>query len=367
VSSDGAIPGDVRVAWRSRDPLGFLLAALGVAVLLITAAWIVRPFLVAAIWAAALVIVTWPAMLRLQAWLRGSRSAAITVTLVLLLLLVAVPLTLAVAAIVIHAGDLVGRMQAGLTVDVRTAPGWLSGLPIVGERIGTAWRDIAGMGGEAAWRRLAPYGTTLVGWLVGRIGNFGYQTVQFALTLVLAAFIYAHGEALAGGVARLTRRLWGAPGERLVQLTTPAIRGVALGVVLAAAIQSVLAGLGLAVAGVPFAGVLTAVLFLLCLAQVGMLVVLIPAVIWVFWSGDPLAATLLLGWSVAAAVLDQFLRPILVGRHAKLPALLIFVGVVGGLVAFGLLGIFVGPVVLAVAYELLSAWLRGDLTRSEPS
>lgn len=352
---------------RPRDPLGVLLAGLGVAVLLVTAFWIVRPFLVAAIWAAAIVIVTWPALLRLQAWLRGSRRAAIAVALLLLLLLVAVPLTLAVAAIVLHAGDLVARVESWATVDVATAPRWLVGLPLVGERIGAAWHELAGDGGEAAWRRLAPYGTTLVGWFVGRIGNFGYQTVQFAVTLVLAAFIYAHGEALAAGVARLTQRLWGAQGASLVRLTTPAIRGVALGVVLAAAIQSVLAGIGLAVAGVPFAGVLTGVLFLLCLAQVGMLVVLIPAVIWVFWSGDTGAGTLLLVWSVAAAVLDQILRPILVGRHADLPALLIFIGVVGGLVAFGLLGIFVGPVVLAVAYALLSAWLRGDMARSPVS
>jgi predicted PurR-regulated permease PerM len=112
---------------------------------------------------------------------------------------------------------------------------------------------------------------------------------------------------------------------------------------------------------------LTGVLFLLCLAQIGMLVVLIPAVIWVFWSGDTAAGTLLLVWSLGAAVLDQFLRPILVGRHADLPALLIFIGVVGGLVAFGLLGIFVGPVVLAVAYALLSAWLRGDMAGSSVS
>jgi predicted PurR-regulated permease PerM len=354
-------------ASRPRDPLGFLLAGLGVAVLLGTAFWIVRPFLVAAIWAAAIVIVTWPAMLRLQAWLRGSRVAAIAVILLLLLLLVAVPLTLGVGAIVVHAGDLVARVEAAAIFDLGTPPSWLSELPLVGERIGIAWHEIAGSGGEAAWRRLAPYGTNVVGWLVGRIGNLGYQTIQFALTLVLAAFIYAHGEALAAGAARLGQRLWGAQGESLIQLTARAIRGVALGVCLAAAIQSVLAGIGLAVAGVPFAGVLTGVLFLLCLAQIGMLVVLIPAVIWVFWSGDTAAGTLLLVWSMGAAVLDQFLRPILVGRHADLPALLIFIGVVGGLVAFGLLGIFVGPVVLAVAYALLSAWLRGDMARSSVS
>jgi predicted PurR-regulated permease PerM len=352
---------------RSRDPLGALLAGLGLVVLLAAAFWVVRPFLVAGTWAAAIAIVTWPALIGLQARLRGSRTAAITVAIVLLVLLVAVPLTLAVAAIVVHAGDLAGRFGAITTADVAVPPAWLTGLPLVGDRIGNAWREVAATGGGSAWNRLAPYGGTLLGWLVGRIGNFGYQSVQFALTLVLAAFIYAHGEALAAGVVRLARRLWGEKGEAVVELTARSIRGVALGVGLAAAIQSVLAGIGLALAGVPFAGVLTALLFLLCLAQVGMLVVLIPAVIWVFWSGDTGAGALLLVWSVGTALLDQFLRPVLVGRHADLPALLIFIGAVGGLVAFGLLGIFVGPVVLAVAYTLISAWLRDDALAGRPA
>lgn len=345
---------------RRQDPFAALLAVAGIAVLLVAAFWVVRPFLVAATWAAAIVVVTWPALLGLQARLRGSRTAAISVAIVLLLLLVAVPLTLAVATIVVNAGDLASRVTAFVTLDVTTPPAWLAHLPLVGDRLGNAWRELAATGGGAAWNRLAPYGATLIGWLAGRIGNFGYQTLQFALTLVLAAFIYARGEALAAGVVQLARRLWGEKGAELVDLTARSVRGVALGVVMAAAIQSVLAGIGLAVAGVPFAGVLTALLFLLCLAQVGMLVFLIPAVVWVFWSGATGAGALLLVWSVATALLDQFLRPLLVSRHARLPALLIFVGVVGGLVAFGLLGIFVGPVVLAVAYTLLSAWLRDD-------
>lgn len=110
------------------------------------------------------------------------------------------------------------------------------------------------------------------------------MAIQFLLTLVLAAFMYAHGEALVAATLRLSKRLRGSQGEDLIQLTSRAIRGVALGVGLAAAIQAALAGIGLAAAGVPFAAVLTALLFLLCLAQIGMLIVLIPAVVWVFWS-----------------------------------------------------------------------------------
>jgi len=344
---------------RLREPRGAWVGAAGIAVLVAAAAWIVSPFLVATVWATTIVVVTWPALLGLQARLRGSRAAAVTVAIVLLLLLVVVPLTLAIAAIAIHADGLVARLGTVASLRLGPAPPWLAELPLVGARLALGWNDVAGAGADDVWRRLSPHAGALTAWLVGRIGNFGFQVVQFLLTLVLSAFLYAHGEALAAAVHQTARRLWGEPGETLVDLTKRSIRGVALGVGLAAAIQSALAGLGLAVAGVPFAGLLTALLFLLCLAQVGMLVLLVPIVVWVFWSGDVQAGTLLLAWSVAVSVLDQFLRPVLVGRHADLPPLLIFIGVVGGLVAFGLLGVVVGPVVLAVAYTLGTRWLHG--------
>ena len=193
-------------------------------------------------------------------------------------------------------------------------------------------------------------------------GSGGYLAVQTLLTLVLAAFMYANGEAAHGIVQRLGNRLAGKRGEALVHLSAQAIRGVALGVVVTAIVQAALGGLGLVVTGVPFAGILTALLFVVCVAQIGMLVVLIPAVAWVYWSGHPGWGTALLVWSLAASLVDTVLRPYLVRRSADLPLLLIFVGVVGGLIAFGLIGIFVGPVILAVTYTLLMAWIDHPVT-----
>src|SRR5262249_40636607 len=115
---------------------------------------------------------------------------------------------------------------------------------------------------------------------------------------------------------------------------------------------------GLFVAGVPFAGLLTAVTLLLCIAQIGPVVVLAPAVIWLYWSGDTVWGTVLLVWSIAVGPLDNILRPILIRKGADLPLLLIFAGVIGGLIAFGIVGLFVGPVVLAVTYTLLEEWVR---------
>src|SRR5262249_60841684 len=152
-------------------------------------------------------------------------------------------------------------------------------------------------------------------------------------------------------------RLAGKRGEQSVQLAAQAIRGVALGVVVTALIQSAIGGLGLVFAGVPFASILCAVMFMLCIAQIGPALVLIPAVVWMFASDDPAWATFLLVCSVVAIGIDNVIRPLLIRRGADLPLLLILSGVIGGLMAFGLIGIFLGPTVLAVSYTLLAAWI----------
>ena len=186
----------------------------------------------------------------------------------------------------------------------------------------------------------------------------GALTLQFLLTVVIAGVMYAQGESAAAMVRRFGRRLAGQRGEDAVVLAGKAIRGVALGVGVTAIVQAVLGGIGLAIAGVPFAALLTAVMFMLCIAQIGPTLVLAPAVIWVFWSGSTGWGVFLLVWTVIVGTMDNFLRPMLIKRGADLPLLLIFAGVIGGLLGFGLVGIFVGPVVLAVAYTLIDAWLE---------
>jgi predicted PurR-regulated permease PerM len=158
-------------------------------------------------------------------------------------------------------------------------------------------------------------------------------------------------------VRRFGRRLAGERGDNVVRLAGQAIRGVALGVVVTALVQSLLGGIGLAVAGVPFAAVLTAVMFMLALAQIGAVPVLLLGLAWLWWKDATTWFFALLVWTVIVGSLDNVLRPILIKKGADLPLLLIFAGVIGGLFAFGLLGLFVGPVILAVAYTLLSAWV----------
>jgi predicted PurR-regulated permease PerM len=135
---------------------------------------------------------------------------------------------------------------------------------------------------------------------------------------------------------------------------------VALGVVVTAIVQAALAGIGLAVVGVPFASILTALIFILAVAQIGAAPVLILATIWVYSTSGAVWGTAFLAWSIVCTTLDNVLRPVLIRRGADLPLLLIFAGVIGGLISFGVIGLFIGPVVLAVAYTLLVDWVSAD-------
>jgi predicted PurR-regulated permease PerM len=181
--------------------------------------------------------------------------------------------------------------------------------------------------------------------------------VQFLLTVIIAAILYSNGETAAAGVRSFARRLAGQRGEEAAVLAARAIRGVALGVVVTAIMQATLSGIGLAVTGVPAAALLTGMTFMLCLAQIGPIPVLIPAVIWLFWKDGALWGSILLVFAVLAVALDSFVRPVLIRKGADLPLILIFAGVIGGLIAFGIIGLFIGPAVLAVTFTLLKAWI----------
>jgi predicted PurR-regulated permease PerM len=207
---------------------------------------------------------------------------------------------------------------------------------------------------------VVPYVQKVFSWFVAQAGSMGMTMLHFLLTVIIASILYAKGEVVEDGVLRFARRLAGTQGEEVAVLAAKAVRGVMLGVVLTALIQAAVSGVGLLITGVPAVGLLTAVVFMLCLAQLGPILVLVPAVIWLYWSGQPIWGTVLLVISVVAVTLDNVIRPFLIKKGADLPLLLIFSGVIGGLIAFGIIGLFIGPVFLAVGYTLLAAWVKGD-------
>jgi len=334
-----------------------VLAILALLALIAGSLWILRPFLAPLIWATTIVIATWPLMVRTQRLLWNRRGLAVTVMTLALLLLFFVPLTMAIATVVDNADRITGWFKALSQLKLGDAPAWLQNLPVVGPRLGTLWRETVTSGGDAIFAKMSPYVGTVASGVLREAGAVGATALQFLLTVAVSAVLYAYGETAAKGVLRFSRRLAGERGENTARLAAASIRGVAMGVVVTAVVQSLLGGIGLAVAGVPAATLLTALMFLLAIAQVGTMPVLVPAVIWLFWSGETGWGTALLVWTAIVGTMDNFLRPWLIKKGADLPLLLIFAGVIGGLVAFGLVGIFIGPVVLAVTYTLMGTWI----------
>jgi predicted PurR-regulated permease PerM len=275
-----------------------------------------------------------------------------------LLLVFVAPFSAAIGTIVANAGEIVDWTNRFSQVKLPQPPQFVEKIPVVGDKAAEVWREYADKGSEELAEIVKPYAARVASWFVAEVGNFGLVTLQFLLTVVIAAILYMTGDDAARWVRRFGRRLAGERGDQVVRLAGQAIRGVALGVVVTALVQSVLGGIGLAIAGVPFAAMLTAVMFMLALAQIGPFPVFLGALVWLWWQGNTGWFVALLIWTIAVGSLDNILRPILIKKGADLPLLLIFAGVIGGLFAFGLLGLFVGPVLLAVAYTLLDAWVK---------
>ena len=343
------------------------LGVLFIAGLILAAFWVLRPFIGAGIWATTIVVATWPLMLRLQARLWQRRLPAVVVMTAILLLLFVVPVTLAIATLIQNADEIVALAKQLSLLRMPTPPEWISSLPFVGPKVRVFWEEAAASGAAGLWVKVQPYAGQAARWVAAEVGSVGSLVVQGVLVVALAALMYAQGEVAALALVRVGHRLGGVHGGETVVLAGQAIRGVALGVGVTAVVQSVLGGIGLAIADVPYAGPLTVVMFMFCLAQLGPVLVLAPAVVWLYWSGETGWGTFLLVVTVVVGTLDNLLRPMLIRMGADLPLLLIFGGVIGGLLAFGLVGIFVGPVVLAVAYTLLGAWMGNDDLEPPPA
>ncbi len=353
---DAALPWDITRILFAVVAIGGLIAA---------SFWVLKPFLPAAIWAVMIVVATWPEMRWVQRRLGDRRGFAVAVMTAAMLAIILVPIGLAVAALVDRADEIAAWTKSLTHLSVPPPPSWVSDVPLVGTRISTWWKGVASTPPQELAAHVTPYLAVIGGWLLAQAGSFVALLVQLLLTLAISAILYAKGEAAAEWVLAFARRLAGMDGERAVRLSGQAIRAIALGIVVTALVQSLVGGLGLAVTGVPHAAVLTAVMFLLGVAQIGAMPVLVGAVIWLYWQDQTLWGTVMVVWSVITGTLDNFIRPVLIRKGADLPLLLVFAGVLGGLFAFGIIGLFVGPVVLAVSYTLLMAWVGEDRVPAE--
>ena len=330
----------------------FFLALLGGATV-----WVLSPFLVSIVWAVIVSVATWPLLLRLERLVGGRRRVAVAIVTAGLLLVVFAPVTLALVTIVDNALRLTADTTSFATIVIPPPPGWVARIPFGGERLAADWAQFATLDAAQRSAALTPFARTALQWFVGQAGSLGLMLLQFVVTAIISALVLANGEVVRDGILRFSERLAGQQGREATLLAGRTIRSVVLGVGGTALVQATIGGAGLFLAGVPAAALLTAVMLFLCLAQLGPLPVLVPAVIWLFWSGRSGAGATLLVVALVAGALDNVIRPLLIRRGADLPLVLIFAGVLGGLVAVGVIGLFVGPVVLALAYTLLARWV----------
>jgi predicted PurR-regulated permease PerM len=346
---------------RSPDITRIVLFVLVIGILLAGSVWTLLPFLSGLIWATTIAVATWPTLLHLERLTGGRRWVAVLVMTLLVLLVFIVPFALAISALLDAAHQSPTVMNAFLAHGLGQPPRWVANIPLIGDQLDEQWQTVAAGGPTALAAIVQPYARTAAGWAIAATGGVGSTIVLILLTLVLLTILYAHGDTAARGAVAFAQRLGGETGERTVRLAGQAIRSVALGVVVTALVQALLAGIGLWLCGVPYPGLLTAIAFILGIAQLGPFLVLGPAIAWLYWIGSGGWATVLLIWSVPVSTLDNILRPILIRRGVQLPLLLIIAGVIGGLIRFGVVGLFVGPVVLAATYTLAKDWVaRGQ-------
>jgi predicted PurR-regulated permease PerM len=340
------------------DLTRIFLVILIITVLIAGSLWTLLPFLAAIIWAATIVIATWPLLLRAERWAKGSRSVATGVLTIIMLAIFIVPFGLAIGVLIDAASEGIDLIRKLATQGLPPLPSWVPGVPWVGPKLAAKYQELAAGGPEAIATALRPYVGSTASWVLSVTGGLGAVTVHFLLTIVIAAILYANGELTAKGILAFAHRIGGERGERTIHLAGQAVRGVALGVVLTALVESIIAALGLWLAGVPRPGLLVALIFIFAIAQLGPMPVLIPAVIWLFWSGSVAWGVMLVVFTVVVAVVDNVMKPMLIRRGVDLPLLLIVAGVIGGLIGFGVIGLFIGPVILAVTYTLLASWVN---------
>jgi len=349
---------------RGTDLTHDTLSVFFIALLALATFWVLSPFVTSILWAVIVCVAMWPVLLRLETMVGGRRRVAVAIVIAMILLLVFVPVVLAVITIISNAGTITTELQSLQSIAVPAPPSWLARIPFGGDRLALEWSRFAALDPGQRSAELTPYVQTALQWFAAKAGSVGTTLLQFLLTAVLSAIVLAQGERVRDRILQFARRLAGQHGYDAAILAGQTIRGVVLGVVVTAVVQAAIGGLGLVIAGVPAAGFLTALMLLLCLAQLGPMPVMIPIVLWLFWSDQVLWGSVLAVVALVAGMLDGFLRPVLIRRGANLSLLLIFAGVIGGLIAFGIVGLFIGPVVLTVASTLLTTWMnqRHDAT-----
>jgi len=354
---DGGTPSRAsEPAWRGEEVIQIAIR-LGLLALLIYWSFILlEPFIPILAWSVVLAVALYPVF----DWLSGHlghrpRIAAALLTVVVLAVFLG-PAAWLGLGLVDGVRSISDQLTSG-NLTIPAPPDIIRNLPLIGPTLHDFWQTASG-NLQSASRQLAPYLKPLAGPVLAIAGSAGSGTVKFLVAVVIAGFLFPSGPQLVASIRNLLARVVLQRSADFLALAGTTIRTVARGVIGIAVIQALLAGIVLKIAGVPYANVLAFAVLVLCIIQIGSAPILIPVVIWVWLVKDLGSSVLITILLVLVGISDNALKPLLIGRGLSTPVLVIFIGVLGGTLAHGMLGLFVGPIVLAVAWELLMAWGR---------
>ncbi|AVA32713.1 AI-2E family transporter [Cupriavidus metallidurans] len=325
---------------------------------------VLAPFATALLWGAILAYSSWHPYTVLTRWLGNRRGLAALICVLIATVIVLGPFVYAGASFSAHIDELTALVNRYTEHGIPQLPDWLSSLPFVGPQIESAWNKVITADSEtvASLRKLiAPVGHALLG--AGL--SIGAGLGQLALSIVLAFFFYTGGELAVDWVRGGMRRVSGDRADHLLSLPGSTVKGVVYGVLGTAFVQAVLAGIGFWIAGVPGAAILGFITFFLSVVPMGPPLAWIPAALWLYHTGETGWAIFMVVWGAAVVgMADNVIKPLLISKGTGLPLIWIMMGVLGGALAFGFLGVFIGPTVLAVAYALLRDWTIGNQERA---
>jgi len=344
---------------RSGEDLIQLAIRLGLLAFLIYWTFVlIRPFVPILAWSIVLAVALYPVFNLLARLLGGRPRLAAAILTVINLGIVIGPATWLGLSAVEGVKDLAANLNAG-NLAVPSPPDGVKNWPLVGPQLFELWNQASG-NIRAALREVAPHLKPLAGTMLGLAGNAGVGTLKFLLSVALAGFLFPYGSQLVAAGRGFLFRIVPEQSEHFLELAGTTIRAVSQGVIGVAIIQSLLAGIGFKLAGIPGAGLLAFVVMILAIVQIGAAIILVPVIIWIWLDKDFTTALLMTVFLCIVGILDNVLKPLVMGRGLTTPTLVIFVGVIGGTLAHGIVGLFIGPIILSVAWELTVAWIRTD-------
>ena len=330
---------------------------LAVLVLLLVGCFLVlQPFLTALLWAIVLSCTTWPTFQRLQRATRNrSTLSALLMTLAIAIVLLA-PFVFVGVTLAESANQLLGLGKKFVEEGPPEPPAWVAQIPMVGGHLRDYWAGFAHNSG-ALLDEVRKFIEPLRAVAIAGGGVIAAGILQLSLSVLIAFFLYRDGETLAERLTSAVSRLAGERGQRLIGVAANTMRGVVYGIIGTAIAQGVVAGIGFLIAGVPGAPLLGLVTFFLSPVPIGPPLVWIPAAIWLFNHGSTGWAIFMVIWGVAViSSVDNVIKPLIISRSGNLPFILVLLGVLGGVVAFGFIGLFLGPTLLAIGYAIVRDW-----------